>query len=278
MGKSKNNEHIFRTMEAKYNNKIIDQKLKSSCIKKWRQKTIKSGDVVEIEIYPLWDTMATNRGKKINPTSEEQIKINERNRRKHVARLINANFTDGDLWITLGYKSGLNPPDYKTARKHLTNYLATLRNYCKKHDQEFKYIYVTEKSSRGRYHHHIICNFPDRNIAEEKWKFGKYPNTKNIKKEDGHIDGLANYITKEIKEEKNQKSYGWSRNLKKPKITIADTKVSKRRAQKMATNEHELIAYLTKDQKGAKYLSSKVRYSDYTDGAYIYAKLIKNQT
>lgn len=270
-------EFDFIYLKENFDQEEIDRKLKSKCIKKYRRKTIKSGTLIEIEFFPIWDTKVINRGKKENSSSDKQQKLNDKNRRKHIIRLVHANFKEGDLWITVGYAKGKEPKDDERAYKNIKNYMDSLRRLAKKQGIEFKYIYVTEKSSTGRYHHHIICNLQERDMVEKKWKHGKYPNARRITTDDGSMEGLANYICKEIKDKKNQKRYSTSKNLVQPKITIADTVTSKRKIEKMAKSEHEMIAYAKKEHPKADFISSSVLFSGYCDGAYVYLKMIKKE-
>ncbi len=270
-------DFAYRKKQSEFAKEEIEQKLNSKAFRKYRRKTIRSGKLIEIEIFPIWDTKNLNRGKKERLSSEKQIRQNEKNRRKNVIRLVHCNFKAGDLWITLGYAAGKEPIDEERAYKNITNYIKCLQRAAKKKGETLKYIYVTEKSSKGRYHHHLLCNFSDRDVAESKWKFGKYPQARRITEENGSLEGLANYLCKEIKEEKNKKSYGASQNLKKPKITVADNAVKKGRIAKIAQNENDLMEYAVREYDGASFLSSKVLYSDYCDGAYVYLKLIKRE-
>ena len=270
-------DFAYRKNQSDFSQEELQEKLNAKTLKKYRRKTIKSGKLIEIEIYPLWDTKVLNRGEKERISSEKQQRQNEKNRRKHINRLIHCNFSKGDLWITIGYGTGQEPQDDKEAYKNIANYIRSLKRVAKKEGTDLKYIYKTEKSSRGRYHHHLICNLKDRDLAESRWKFGKYPQARRVTEENGSLEGLANYICKEIKEEKNKKSYGASKNLKQPIITVADSAVKKSKVAKLARNENDLREYVVKEYDGASFLSSKVLYSDYCDGAYVYLKMIKRE-
>ncbi|MDO4712251.1 MAG: hypothetical protein Q4A75_09755 [Peptostreptococcaceae bacterium] len=270
-------DFLYLKNESEFDPGEIDRKLKSKALKKYRRKTIRSGKLLEVEIFPIWDTKVLNRGAKDRLSSDKQQRQNEKNRRKHVVRLVHCNFKEGDLWITVGYADGKEPKDDEQAYKNIKNYMDALRRVAKKEGTELKYIYVTERSSKGRYHHHIICNIKDRDLAEKRWKFGKYPQARRITEQDGSLEGLANYITKEVKEKKNQKRYRTSKNLKQPMITIADAAVGKRKAAELAKNENDLIRYAVKEYDGVNFVSSKVLYSEFCDGTYIYMKMIRRE-
>lgn len=271
-------EYLYQNSIDNYTEKELNQRLKAKSFKRYRRKTIKSGPITEVEMYTLFDIKNPNRGKGKKESKEAIKNQNAKNRRKHLVRLINTNFNDGDLWITLGYSPEHAPGTYKEAQKNIANYFRVLKRLAKKENIDLKYIYVTEKTRKGNYHHHIVCNFNSRDQAEEKWKYEKYPNARRIQNKGQGADGIANYISKQTKDTKNQKNYGWSRNLTQPTITWSDTVISKRKGQELATNEHALIDYFEKSKeniyKGHKYESSQVKFSDFADGAYIYTRLM----
>lgn len=268
-------DFLYIRDKAEFDSKDLEKKLKSRALKSYRKKTIKSGPLKEVEIYPIWDTKTVGRAKRSLESSDKQKKQNDKNRRKHINRLIHINFKEGDLWVTLGYGAGNEPKDLDEAYKHMTNYIRCLSRVAKKEGKDFKYIYVTERSSKGRIHHHLICNFNDREMVEKKWKFGKYPNARRIKTQDGTLEGLANYICKEVRELKNTKSYKTSKNLKQPTITISDTGIKKGTVSRLAFNENALEEFAIKEYDGMRFISSEVKFSDYCDGAYIYLKMIR---
>ena len=114
----------------------IEKKLKSQNIIGIKRKLIISGSIVEVEIFPVWDTKNANRGKKSGPTRAEQRTVNTRNAIKRVVRLINANFTEKDMWITVGYKGGTEPDSYERCKKDIKNYIERLRTVCRNNSWE----------------------------------------------------------------------------------------------------------------------------------------------
>ena len=76
-------------------NGVIDAAyLRDRNIIRYRTKTIKSGDILEVQSYPIWDTCSEIRKAKANLSTSGQRKLNHRNRQSAAIRLINANFTD----------------------------------------------------------------------------------------------------------------------------------------------------------------------------------------
>lgn len=267
----------------------IEKKLKSNNIVGIKRKLIISGSIVEVEIFPVWDTKNTNRGKKSGPTKAEQRAVNTRNAIKRVVRLINANFTEKDMWITVGYKGGTEPDSYERCKKDIKNYIERLRTVCRNNSwEDIKYIYTIEKHKNGKYHAHIVMNFPDRDMAEKKWGHGKYPQARRLKPDDFGLEGMAKYIAKNIEDKMSldadeegirRNSYGWSLNLKKPVIHESYTAIKKKKVEKIAKDESLREEYFNthRDYKKYKYLTSQVTYSPYTDGCYIYAKFKRKE-
>ena len=242
---------------------------------KYRTKTIKSGDVLECEIYPVWKTYSEVRKAKASVSAQAQINLNHKNRVKNVIRLVNANFTDKDIWATYTYSDDLMPLTYDEAIKEMTKYIRRLKNYTKKHNQpELKYIYVTELSKKGRFHHHIVINFQDRDVAEQLWKGGKRKQTRRLQADESGYEGLARYITKEeIKDSPNRKNYICSKNLIKPTITTSDYKVSRAQARKIAEGKINPIVLFQKLYQSYAFNDITFKTSDYVSGVYLYVKM-----
>lgn len=77
-------------------------------------KEITAGDQFEIEIYPQFRSMdeVPPEGRIIKKDNNKaQKNLNDKNARKYVERLINENFSDRDIWMTLTYDDAHLPPD-----------------------------------------------------------------------------------------------------------------------------------------------------------------------
>lgn len=73
---------------------------------RYRTRTIKAGNVLEVEIFPIWNTQNEVREAKKHTTREAQKNLNDKNAKKKFIRKINANFTEEDLCVTLTYSNG----------------------------------------------------------------------------------------------------------------------------------------------------------------------------
>lgn len=253
--------------------------LRANDLKRYRVKTIISGQIVESEIYPIWNTNQKGKLKKFNESRPEQKNLDEKNRRKKITRLLNGNFTEEDTYMTLKYSKENRPKDEKQAKKDIQNYIRVLQRHCEKNGlPKLNYIYVTEIGAKGAVHHHIVMNFCDREFAESKWTKEKYPKAVRLKPTNEGLEDLGNYLSKDLK---GSKSYGYSLGLYKPweYAKIADSKVSKRQAEKIATGKTEPKTFfedkLYRDKDYA-FRDVEVKVSPFVSGCYIYARM-KNE-
>jgi len=281
-----------------YEQLTIDDALESLRAKglKYRGSWILSGDMLEVAIYPVnpvWKSEELkNRAKALHPTRKEQRNLNNANTRKRISRLIHSNFTRKDIWLTFTYADEHIPADLAEATKHLKNYFKRLRLHIKKNGlPELKYIYVTERveneaTGKLHAHHHIVMNFRNRDAAEAIWTLGRTQSRRLQPDRDGSLEGLAKYIAKpETKEghRKGAKSYAHSKNLARPATDTKDGrlpktpyKLSRKRVAEMASNENKTIAVLEEQYSDFKLVGQPmIKFSDYTSGAYIYARMAK---
>lgn len=296
--------------ESIYNKELLGEESIEECIEQLKKsgkaygyvvKTIQSGDMLESEIYPLY------RKRKQVPRREEQetkesrlaqIKLNWKNAVKNAVRLINTNFKQNDYFVTLTYKDG-DLPNEEQAKKDIKNYIAKLRRYIKKNKlPELKYMYSIEfisedergKTKRIRIHHHMIMNAViPREIVEDLWGKGR-ADAKRLQADEFGFEGVTRYITKKRKlhqcnkdgpEEaavrKFEKSWVSSKNLKKPTVNKATTKLTKRKAENMAKNQNQLKELFEQLYKNKYIYNDSTTYlSDITGGFYIYARMRRN--
>ncbi len=250
--------------------------LRDKDIKKYRVKTIKSGQMLECEIYPIWKTSKKDRGKREKPSRQAQKNLNEKNTKKKVIRLINTNFTSDDIWATFTYDKEYLPEDPDQAKRDMQNYIRRLSRYIKKNNlPALKYIYVTEHEEdeakgKKRVHHHIVMNFRDRDLAEQIWDKGGRTHSRRLQPDDYGLEGLARYITKDPK---SSKRYTTSRNLDKPKVTVADSKLTKRKAEKIAGDPNIACVLFQKLYEGYLFKDLDIKYSDFVSGVYLYVRM-----
>lgn len=241
-------------------------------------KTIVSGEIVEKEIYPVWKCKGDMpRGNKKNKSRKAQENLNKKNKIKETIRLVNTNFNDGDLYLTLTYKG--KPPNKERAKKDIDNYLDRIRRWWKKNksNEEFKYIHVIdfvedpEKSNRTRIHHHLIISGMDRDMAEEKWTLGT-ANAAKLQSDELKFEKVARYIASQSKTR-----IGHSKNLKKPVVTVNRTTLTRRKVEKIAINENCQKEFFENKYKNLCFIDCKSYISDEFSGVYIYTKMRKRE-
>lgn len=277
-------EEVYKKSIKETKEDEIENKLRNNRRKKYTyiKKTIISGPVVECEIYPIWNKRSDVPRTKIGTSREAQKNLNDKNARKKIMRLVNTNFTENDLMITLTYKNSYLP-DEEEAKRDIQNYINRLKRKRKKDgiEEPLKYLYVLEyennkkNSKKIRIHHHIIINKMDRDSAESVWKKGRTDSMRLQLDADG-LTGISQYISKGLCAGRR---WGYSKNLKKPIIHRDRTTLSKRKVEKVALYENEYKDFFEKQYKrqGYEYYDCKTYYSDLASGFYLYARLINRK-
>lgn len=223
--------------EAAFNKSIedlheyfVEQMLKNRYKCVYALKEITAGEQFEIEIYPEFKTMddVPAEGKVKRDNSIAQKNLNDKNARKYVERLLNENFGDTDIWITLTYAAGCEPEDMTEALKNMQNYIRRIAYQRKKRDlPPAKYIYITEHSPDAeiRWHHHLVMDgMLDMDTVESTWKKGRRNETRRLDKDEYGLTGMSYYITKEKDRKKGEKRWNSSQNLKQFRVRKVHSK------------------------------------------------------
>lgn len=249
------------------------QSLGDRRIVKYRTKTIKSGDVLECEIYPIWDNRASlSRAPKLKKSRVTQQNLNDKNAIKTVTRLVNANFTDEDIWATFTYSDNKLPKTVEEAERNFANFIRRLKYYAKKHGfPPLKYVYFTHFDEQ-RVNHHLFINFPDRDVLEEMWKGGARKQTRRLQADESGYEGAVRYC---MKCAKGTKRYKASKNLEKPKITIADTKFTRRKVHNIVRGDINAVDVFETMYEGYNITRFEHKTSDYVSGVYLYVKMAR---
>lgn len=246
----------------------------------YREKKIYSGKMLEVEIYPISQRQKKQpRSKKIKETLPKQKKLNDKNAKKHLIRLLNTNFTDKDLAVHLTYTEDKLPVDEEEARRDVTNYLRRIKHYRKKNNLEpLKYIAVIEHKEKEegktvRLHHHIVMSGGmDRDKVEELWGKGR-ANADRLKADEFGYEGLARYISKDPR---GSKRWTQSKNLKQPTVRVSDSRFSRRKIEKVASTPEDREAF-SKLYPGYILNDCKVEVNEITAGIHIYIRMRKLQ-
>ena len=221
----------------------------------YRQKKWEFPNSVEYEYSYMgnYGAKGERREKRAKPTPEQVAKQNMTNRINYVRRLIKANFSPGDYWITLKYAAGTRKT-VDEVRKDMSRFISNMRKAYKKAGEEFKYIFRVEIGSRGGIHIHIILNRrkngqPTDVLVSRYWK-GGHPHFALLYEEGGYGQ-LASYLVKPAlagqEEDCYLKCYHPSRNLKKP---VPETKLYTKRTMRKLVDEGPVAQkgfYIDKD-------------------------------
>lgn len=163
------------------------------------ESTLKAGKVIEVTKYHTSKYKSPKRpkGENKNTTPLNQEKINERNSQRKLFLLINANFKENDLYLTLTYDKRTVAPEPDKAKSNLSKFIRKLRDYYKKLGSALKYIAITEHKKR-RIHHHVLINQIGIGVNHIKkfWDNG-FPKVQLFAGEPEDCERLACYFIKE---------------------------------------------------------------------------------
>lgn len=264
--------------EANLQRMLQEGKVKSI----YATKEIRAGEQLEVEIYPEFSTSQRSEIPKEglkDKRRQAQRNLNEKNSRKECGRLIIENFDDEDIWATFTYTDANMPDSSKQAYKNMTNYIKRLNRIRKKRGQpNLRYIYVTECSDKGRWHHHIVMDGDmGLDVAEATWHMGGRNQVRRLEKDENGLSGMANYITKQKRQNggKYQKAWKSSKNLRKPKVDKNHYKFKQKDVDEVVTGRQPMEDKLKKwyEAQGYKMYDFEVRYNVFNGRFYISARL-----
>lgn len=196
-------------------------------------RVIQSGHIFEVYEYqasmkkpnddPFLKSSKGGRDKegKEDRKMEYRETVNHRARQK-VRRLINANFNQDDLFITVTFAE--NMTDIDKANYELKKFFQKM----KRRQNDFKYVAVIEFQKRGAIHYHMLCNWKAtwsnrEELQAEERKLGEIWGHGFVdigyKKTDNAGAYLIKYLSKQHLDERleGKKRYFFSRNLEQPR-------------------------------------------------------------
>lgn len=255
------------------------QELKSGRVRNiYATKEIRAGDQLEVEIYPEFTRQQIDRipsAARRKKQQEAQRNLNNKNSRKMCERVIGENFGDRDLWGTLTYTDAEMPETMAEAIRNMQNYIKRLNYRRKKMGlKNLRYVYTTECSDKGRWHHHIILDGDmSMDEVEAVWKKGRRNQVRRLQRDENGLVGMARYITKE-KKGKHQKTWCCSKGLRKPRESVSHYKTRQRDVDRMVAGELKVSEHLTK-WYGEKYefAESEIRKNKFNGRYYIYGRM-----
>lgn len=255
-----------------------------------RTRETVAGPQMDVEIYPVWDTKATEAARMRMQTEKHRqavAGVNERRLKDRIRRLILQNFELGDLFITLTYDKKGESYSLEGVKSDIKNYLAKIRRARKRLGLgELKYLWVIEKNTTKRehidvYHVHMFMNRMDRDTAESLWGHG-IANTKSLKEDESgdRFERISRYVCKSLYSwEKYERAWGHSRNLQEPEERESDktmTRTALRRATRGIEEDmsHKGLQALA-EMKYPEYEVIRIdaHGSRYVAGVYVYIRM-----
>lgn len=247
----------------------------------YRRRTTVSGPRIDAEVFPVFGRSQRGelRRMKSQVTREAQQRANDERSRRHLIQLVEGNFSERDVSITLSYDGAA--PDPERVDKDIRNFIARVKRARDRRGLgELKYIYAIggdEMPSAGysgkRPHVHMIMSGGiDRDELEKIWGKG-YANADRLQPRDDGLGGIAVYFTRQKQdrpEKPGARKWRGSRNLKQPVRRSRDARVTNSRVKRIAHDfRNEAKDIMEKLYPGYVLQECTVRYSDFVDGVYI---------
>ena len=259
----------------------------------WVVRTYEAGQVGEkTKYFVLGDRTRRNRRKEESSIKKQEQ--NEYSAKKRLARLINANFTHGDILLGLDYSDASYKklersarkaaPDYdslpeedqlrcirEAAAQEMVNYLRRVKRALEKEGRadELKYIAITsdmdgDTKETVRVHHHLIVPASCEHVIRVKWGHGG-TYCKPLSKQEDYMP-IAEYLIAQVRGELNAKKFVSSRNLIRPqpkdRIAVSDAEIRVPRNCKLIQRAEykrgapQYIRYILPEKKAADISSS----------------------
>ena len=251
-------------------------------VSRYRTKTVDAGPMRYIEIYPIlraWEGAGRARKKRQGP-SQAQRNLNERNARKKIEWLFNENFGENDIFATLTFAEAVEEGDaLKAVQKLVRKARDYMRRDTSREGAVLKYIYVIEGKVGAdeveRFHVHMVVSGVSRDTLENLWEHGR-ANTRRLQPDKNQYTGLARYMTKQ---KAFRRRWNCSKNLRRPRETVADHKISRRRVEKLAAETQYAAKEIFERLNPGFWLveQPEIKVSDYVPGAYIYARMRRKE-
>ena len=252
----------------------------------YRTRTIKARTRLEAEVYPIFGRSMEETAKrvKLNLTRERQQQLNTKRSKRHLVLLMENNFCyEKDIHVTLTYAG--REPTMDRCRKDVRNWLNRVKRQREKRGlDKVKYIYAIGHDRDQRIHVHCVMNGGiGRDELERMWGKG-YANTIRLQAQGGGLQGMANYLYRQNEKARDNGEragcHMWcaSRNLKKPKEHVSDTKLSNRKVKRAALNFGAAgKEIMEKTYPGYRIENWQVLFSDVVDGVYIRCVMRKEE-
>ena len=247
----------------------------------YRRRTTVSGPRIDAEVFPVFGRAQRGelRRAKSRITREAQQRANDERSRRHLIQLVEANFGEKDVSITLSYDG--KAPDPKRVDMDVRNFINRVkRARAKRGLSELKYIYAiggdempgAGYSGKRPHVHMILSGGIGRDELEAIWGKG-FANADRLQPRDEGLGGIAVYFTRQKQdrpEKPGVRKWRGSRNLTQPEPRSRDARMPNSRVRRIAHDfRNEAKDVMEKLYPGYVLQDVVVRYSDIIDGVYI---------
>ena len=253
----------------------------------YRRRTTESGPRIDAEVFPVFGRHQRGilRRARSQMTREAQQRANDERSRIRLTQVIEANFTEKDISLTLSY--GGEAPGPKRVDKDVRNFLNRVKRIREKEGlPELKWVMAiggdempaVGYSGKRPHVHMIMSGGIERDRLEKIWGKG-FANADRLQPNEGGLGGIARYLTKQRQDRERKtgaKSWRGSKNLTRPEPRSRDAKMPIGRVRKIAYDfENEAKEIMEKLYPGYVMQKVQVRYSDIVPGVYIRCVLRK---
>ena len=165
----------------------------------YREKIYRCGEYLEVEVFPVFKKANGGRRAKYKPTNEMQARLNQRRAERALIRILNGNFTEDDISVTLTFDAKSLPETFEEAERAAKNFLRRVKRLRKKMGlDEIKYVIIP---GSGRFHFHIpMSGGLDAKELAAMWPYG-YCNVIFFRFNENGIEGHAKYIANQFDED-----------------------------------------------------------------------------
>ena len=222
----------------------------------WVVRTYKAGPVGEKTKFFVPGTRPTGKTRRRERSEIKKQEQNEYSAQKAAARLLNANFADGDLLLGLDYsdsglsrilewarKEGLDPDAedeagrnarWEAAAHELDNAIRRVKYRLKKQGLELKAVYITsdmdgETEEEVRVHHHLVVNREARDAFVDAWKELGGVSWSPLWEYQQDRTQMAEYLIRQVRRIPDAKKYRSTRNLIRPepkdRVALSDAEL-----------------------------------------------------
>lgn len=278
--------------------------------RKYREKAYKCGEYLEVDVYPVFEVSGGKRTRraKYKPTSAMQARLNQKHAERELVRILNDNFTERDISVTLTFRNGCLPDTYEDAERLAKNFLRRLKRLRAKMGlPEMKYVLIP---GGGRYHFHIpMSGGVDAVTIAKLWGLG-YCNVIHFQFNENGIEGHARYVAKQYEEDeygggdlfsgfdvdfdtgeveelsvedkgvrgkrpRGKRRYSCSKNIVRPEPECRDGRISAARAEELATVESGSRFVFEKLYPGYIFSECRAMYNEENGGYYLEVRMYK---